>query len=358
MGKMNVLGLNPDSKFLSYLENGYNYIDNQNVKNDWAEFSITYGSTNQENIHNRKWDLVDGKMDNSWITFNGKKYPEKPSFKITQFKNMEVAWTIDNLKILDINLDLQTNLDGKIRFCMTNRSPYFIGLKNHEKLVKKIHMQLCGKENECMYHNSDISKVSPIKIDTQNAFTPHQLIIQPIEFLRLKNNLVQVMITNVENFNNFCPSSTSVGLGAHFFISREVTFKKRIGQEQYEIWYSQLDIPPPDIFKGKGFAIANIIVYVLHFLGICLVILYIVYMTCVPEKWKLDSENRAYKANKFKPYTFENGSYNEVEGGEDAIETGGWSEAKKEKEGGKEIELERNSNTEDLDIGGWGSMDE
>lgn len=112
------------------------------------------------------------------------------------------------------------------------------------------------------------------------------------------------MITDVINFKDFCPSTASVALGGHFFISREVTFKKKKGIKEFEIWYTPLPIPPPDHFKGIGLTISSLVVYSFHALGIIIFILYVIYITCVPEKWKFGVKD----TNMFRPYTFEKGS--------------------------------------------------
>jgi hypothetical protein len=128
----------------------------------------------------------------------------------------------------------------------------------------------------------------------------------------MKNNLVTVMITDVENFKDFCPSTTSIGLGAYFFLSRELTFKKRKGKDEFEIWYTSLPIPPPDNFKGIGLTISNFFVYSFHALGFIIFSLYVIYITCVPEKWRFGVKD----TNMFRPYTFEKGSVNDLPGDE------------------------------------------
>jgi hypothetical protein len=106
MGRLNVLGLTPNSKFFSFLEVGYDYKDNEGNVNNWVEYSISYGMKSMNDFHNRKWDLINGKLDNSWITFNGRKHSKIQPQKLTEFTKPENSWLASNLKIHEVPTEM------------------------------------------------------------------------------------------------------------------------------------------------------------------------------------------------------------------------------------------------------------
>ena len=325
MGKYNVVGLNPESKLMTYLDLGYEFKSELKAPKNLVEFSLFYGMIEKGDFHKRKWNLLDGELNNSWLTFNGRQHDKLQTFKLAVgIKTINTAWLAENLRFSNVEEDIQKNRHGKIVTCFTNVLPKYLGLQNHEKLIKKIMMQLCGKEKDCMYYNSDISKVEPLKLSIQGTETPHEIILQPIEFLRLQKDLVVVMIDGIDTFESHCPSVTSLRFGAFFFIARELTFKKVKEKEEFEMWYTPVEMPLQTIFKEKDSFASQSLVIVLYLLGYLITGGYIFYFSCLPDQYKFVSEKRVKDSNKYKPYTFEQGS--DKDKNEANSDLGGWGD--------------------------------
>jgi hypothetical protein len=65
MGKFNVLGMNPESKLMSFLDLAYQYKSDDGTPRADIEFSIVYGMKDPINFHSRKWNLLSGELDSS-----------------------------------------------------------------------------------------------------------------------------------------------------------------------------------------------------------------------------------------------------------------------------------------------------
>lgn len=325
MGKYNVLGLNPESKLLSFFDLGYDFRSKEGSPLGEVEFSIVHGMNDKEDFHSRKWNLLDGKLDGSWLTFNGRQNEATPMQKLSVgIKTVNTAWLAENLKFSNVEEELQKNRHGKIVTCISNSAPRFLGMQQHEVLVKKIMLQLCGKEKECMRYNSDLSKVDPLKVLVQGTETPHELILQPIEFVRLERDLAVVMIDGIDRFESHCPSTSSLAFGAFFFIGRELTFRKLKEKEEFEMWYTPVEMPPQTIFRAREGRISRVLIFMLYLLGYLMAGGYVFYFSCLPDRYKFVSEERITDSNKYKPYTFEQGS--EKDKDDPNSDLGGWGE--------------------------------
>ena len=51
MGKFNVLGLNPESKLMSFFDLGYEFRSKEGAPRNIVEFSLVYGMKNVEDFH-------------------------------------------------------------------------------------------------------------------------------------------------------------------------------------------------------------------------------------------------------------------------------------------------------------------